>query len=460
MWISEGFLHGDTNDLEKLGQDCYKELIYRNLIEPDAGYADERVSSMHDVVRSFAQNLARDEALVVSFRDEITKGALKSQKFLRLSVETNHDEFGWKIIQGQKSLRTLIVIGELKINPGDSLINFSNLRTLHIQDTNYTASLVESLHQLKHLRYIFVYCSDIARLLRNIGKLKLLQHLEIMFENYVKLPDCIVKLGQLRFLNIPVTSIPRRFSRLTNLRNLFMFPAQADGDWCSLQELGPLTQLQELSLKNLENVPATSLATKARLGEKSHLSYLRLECSSRLGEDGLVEDKNGVSEEEQRRTEEVLDELTPPLCLENIDIVGYFGQRLLRWMTSRAASAYERLTIVTVEDLACCTQLPDSLCQLPCLNVFQVARAPVIKRVGPEFVTMQPSSSQRRHGHAFPRLKAMNLLGMVEREEWEWDQQLNNVPAMPALEELMVHNCKLRCLPPGLSSQAMALTSM
>uniref|UniRef100_A0A0E0J5I8 Uncharacterized protein n=1 Tax=Oryza nivara TaxID=4536 RepID=A0A0E0J5I8_ORYNI len=459
-FIREGFLHGDTNDLEKLGQDCYKELIYRNLIEPDAGYADERVSSMHDVVRSFAQNLARDEALVVSFRDEITKGALKSQKFLRLFVETNHDEFGWKIIQGQKSLRTLIVIGELKINPGDSLINFSNLRTLHIQDTNCTASLVESLHQLKHLRYIFVYCSDIARLLRNIGKLKLLQHLEIMSENYVKLPDCIVKLGQLRFLNIPVTSIPRRFSRLTNLRNLFMFPAQADGDWCSLQELGPLTQLQELSLKNLENVPATSLATKARLGEKSHLSYLRLECSSRLGEDGLVEDENGVSEEEQRRTEEVLDELTPPLCLENIDIVGYFGQRLPRWMTSRAASAYERLTIVTVEDLACCTRLPDSLCQLPCLNVFQVARAPVIKRVGPEFVTMQPSSSQRRHGHAFPRLKAMNLLGMVEWEEWEWDQQLNNVPAMPALEELMVHNYKLRSLPPGLSSQAMALTSM
>uniref|UniRef100_A0A0E0BMF0 R13L1/DRL21-like LRR repeat region domain-containing protein n=1 Tax=Oryza glumipatula TaxID=40148 RepID=A0A0E0BMF0_9ORYZ len=320
-FIREGFLHGDTDDLEKLGQDCYKELIYRNLIEPDAGYADERVSSMHDVVRSFAQNLARDEALVVSFRDEISKGALKSQKFLRLSVETNHDEFGWKIIQGQKSLRTLIVIGELKINPGDSLINFSNLRTLHIQDTNCTASLVESLHQLKHL---------------------------------------------------------------------------------SLQEIGPLTQLQELSLKNLENVPATSLATKARLGEKSHLSYLRLECSSRLGEDGLVEDENGVSEEEQRRTEEVLDELTPPLCLENIDIFGYFGQRLPRWMTSRAASAYERLTIVTVEDLACCTQLPDSLCQLPCLNVFQVARAP----------------------------------------------------------ELMVHNCKLRCLPPGLSSQAMALTSM
>lgn len=35
MWISEGFLHGDTDDLEKLGERYYQELIYRNLIEPD-----------------------------------------------------------------------------------------------------------------------------------------------------------------------------------------------------------------------------------------------------------------------------------------------------------------------------------------------------------------------------------------------------------------------------------------
>ncbi|KAF0896923.1 hypothetical protein E2562_030772 [Oryza meyeriana var. granulata] len=220
-------------------------------------------------------------------------------------------------------------------------------------------------------------------------------------------------------------------------------------DSICLQELGPLSQLRVLGLSKLENVPDVSFATEARLGEKSHL---------RLGENGLVEDQEGVSKEEQRRIEEVFDELTPPLSLEHIEIRGYFGERLPRWMMSRRAGTYERLMIVMMADLACCTQLPDGLCQLPCLHFFQVDRAPAIKRVGPEFLTVHPSSSQRRHAHAFPRLKTMQLR-MEEWEEWEWEQ-LNNVQAMPALEELALDNCKLRRLPPGLSSQATALTSM
>ncbi|XP_015697779.2 uncharacterized protein LOC102705118 [Oryza brachyantha] len=356
MWVSEGFLHGDTDDLEKLGEACYKELIDRNLIEPDTDYAG----------------------------------------------------------------------------------------------------------QLKHLRYIFIKCRDIARLLRNISKLKLLQYLEIVSENSVKLPDSIVKLGQLRHLYLPgitINGMPRRFSELTNLRHLYRFPSQADSDWCSLQELGPLAQLRELSLINLENVPATSLATKARLVEKSHLSFLGLYCSSRLDDDGLVVDE-GVPKEEERLIEEVLDELTPPLCLESISITGYFGERLPRWMMSRAAGAYDRLSIVMMNDLAYCTQLPDGLCRLPSLLYFSVSGAPAIKRVGPEFLIIQPSSSQRHHANAFPRLKDMKLLRMVEWEEWEWDQQLNIVQTMPALEKLMLKKCKLKCIPSGLSSQATALRIM
>uniref|UniRef100_A0A0E0BME7 Disease resistance R13L4/SHOC-2-like LRR domain-containing protein n=1 Tax=Oryza glumipatula TaxID=40148 RepID=A0A0E0BME7_9ORYZ len=414
------------------------------------------------------QDFIRDEAFVVSTLDERGKGALKTQKFLRLSIETNdlqsNDEFEWRLIQGQGSLRTLIVIGELKINHGDSLINFSRLRILHIEDANCTAfSLVGSLHQLKHLRYIFLECNDIARQLQNIGKLKLLQYLEIISENLVRLPNSIVKLGQLRHLELLGTSIsgiPRGFCGLTNLRYLYGFPAQADGGWCSLQELGPHAQLRELKLSNLENVPAISLAAKARLSEKSHLSYLRLDCSNRLGEDGLVEDEEGVSEEEQRRIEEVFDELTPPLCVENIEICGYFGEQLPRWMVSRATGAYERLMIVMIKNLACCTQLPDGLCWLPSLQYFEVTRAPAIKRVGPEFVTMHASSIQLQHAHPFRRLKEMRLIKMVEWEEWEWDQQITTVQAMPELGELRLKSCKLRHLPPGLSSQATALTSM
>ncbi|VAI94405.1 unnamed protein product [Triticum turgidum subsp. durum] len=54
MWMSEGFIHGNSSDLEELGKNYYKELISRNLIELDKSYAHIWVCSMHDVVRSFA----------------------------------------------------------------------------------------------------------------------------------------------------------------------------------------------------------------------------------------------------------------------------------------------------------------------------------------------------------------------------------------------------------------------
>ncbi|KAF7076947.1 hypothetical protein CFC21_081545 [Triticum aestivum] len=65
MWIGEGYVHGDPEKMEELGFDYHKELILRNLIEPDTSYSGQYVCQMHDVVRSFAQFVTRDEALVV-----------------------------------------------------------------------------------------------------------------------------------------------------------------------------------------------------------------------------------------------------------------------------------------------------------------------------------------------------------------------------------------------------------
>ncbi|EEC78849.1 hypothetical protein OsI_19178 [Oryza sativa Indica Group] len=151
-------------------------------------------------------------------------------------------------------------------------------------------------------------------IIKKCGGLPLaVKYLEIEFENLVRLPNSLVKLGRLRhpslvklgrlrhldLLGVSINGIPRQFCGLTNLRYLCGFPAQADGEWCSLQELGPLAQLRRLSLRKLDNVPAPSLATEARLGEvASYVLSLRLDCSSRLGEDGLVKDEKSVSEEE------------------------------------------------------------------------------------------------------------------------------------------------------------------
>uniref|UniRef100_A0A8I6Z274 Uncharacterized protein n=1 Tax=Hordeum vulgare subsp. vulgare TaxID=112509 RepID=A0A8I6Z274_HORVV len=456
MWMSEGFINGNSSDLEELGKNYYKELIYRNIIELDKSYPHIWVCSMHDVVRSFAQYMSKHEALVAQDGDNDILTKLSSQKFLRLSIETNRSQsrdLDWTSLQAQQSVRTLISTIQIKMNPGDSLVTFSSLRVLYIQAAD-VAALVESLHQLKHLRYLALLDTDISVLPRNIGKMKLLQFLDLRgCTKLVNLPASIVMLSQLQFLYIPdiIHMIPRGFCGLTGIRKLIGFPGHMDDDCCSLDELGPLYQLKNLFLNKLENISAASFAANARLGEKMHLIELFLWCTSRLGDDGLIKENQGVSEEEQRRIENVFNELCPPPSVEIINIKGYFGWQLPSWMmsTSMVPVNLNTLTILFFSDLACCTQLPNGLCQLPYLQLLQVNRAPCIKRIGAGFLKDAASP--------FPTLNKMNLVGMVEWEVWEWEEK---VQAMPRLEKLQLVNCKLRHVPPGLTSNTRALKQL
>uniref|UniRef100_A0A8R7QJN9 Disease resistance protein RGA3 n=2 Tax=Triticum urartu TaxID=4572 RepID=A0A8R7QJN9_TRIUA len=383
MWISEGFLHGSLDDLEELGSKYYKELILRNLIEPNTKYVDQCVCNMHDVVRLFAQFVARDEALVSHSGETNIASKLSAHGFLRLSVESKASEsegLDWSSLQAQKTLRALISVGCINIKPGDSLVHFPSLRILHINSAHVVA-LLESLHELKHLRYLSLENTDISSLPDSIGKMKFLQYISLRgCKQFVELPHSFVKLGQLRYLNFVATSIkgiPRWFCALTNLRAVFGFPAQVDGDWCSLEELGPLSQLKHLQLHGLENITSSS-AAKAKLGDKVNLTSLTLNCGSILGDDGLIKEEDGVSEEEQQQIEKVFDELCPPSRLEYVAIKGYFGRRPPRWMMSSSVVPLIGLRILFIVDLACCTKLPDGLCQLPCLELIQIDRAPGI----------------------------------------------------------------------------------
>jgi len=198
------------------------------------------------------------------------------------------------------------------------------------------------------------------------------------------------------------------------------------------------------------------LQKKARIGDKVWLSRLCLECTSRIKHDGqLIKDDEGIPEEQQQQIEEVFNELQPPSSLESLEISGYFGQRLPRWMMSTTVMPLGSLRILLMDDLTCCTELPNGLCQLPCLGILQIVHAPAIKRVGPEF--LQPNHHCHNHskvGVSFPRLSTLNFNSLVEWVEWEWELQ---VKAMAILEELKLFKCKLRCVPVGLAFNARAL---
>ncbi|XP_066336757.1 putative disease resistance protein RGA1 [Miscanthus floridulus] len=458
MWISEGFVHGTLRDLEEIGREYYDQLIQRNLIEPDKRYLDQLVWNMHDIVRSFAHNMLGDEALI-AHNSKIGIDKLKSQKFFRLSLQSKGSEqhdLEWCSLQTQTSLRTLILFGNIKIKPGDSFVSLSSLRTLHLDSVNIDA-IAESLYQLKHLRYLSIQNCKTSKLPEDIGKLKFLQYISLSgCQSLANLPSSIGVLQDLRFLRLDrknVSVIPREFSGLTSLRKLYGFPAHMDCDHCSLEELGPLSQLTDLHICFLENVASSSSAILAKLGEKYHLRYLSLCCTSRLGDDGvLVKEEEGISEKDKWQIEEVFDELCPPLGLEHLNVEGYFGQRLPRWMMPTAVAPLRSLRILMMNDLACCTELPSGLSQLPCLEILQIVRAPAIKRVGLEF--LQPSNHV---GVAFPRLHDLIFVRFVEWEEWVWEEQ---VKAMPILERLKLNMCKLSHMPPGLAFHAKALKEL
>jgi hypothetical protein len=93
------------------------------------------------------------------------------------------------------------------------------------------------------------------------------------------------------------------------------------------------------------------------------------------------------------------------------------------------------------------------------LEFLDIMDAPTIKCIGPQF---QVSSSLAAGASAaisapFPKLRELFLDGLLEWEEWEWNdcEEHRNVEttiAMPCLEKLQINNCMLSYIPPGLAS--------
>ncbi|CAL4918465.1 unnamed protein product [Urochloa decumbens] len=245
MWIGEGFVRDDTGPQlpEDLGIEYYKELISRNLLENDTQFLDQSGWIMHDVVRSFAQYVIKDEGLLVSEGKSLTS-SISNLKHRRLSVSKK--EVDCASLKKQKSLRALMLFGTTRVELKFLLNKFSYLRVLHLQDAD-VAELPESVCYLRHLRYLGLEGTGITTIPRGIGNLKFLQHMALSrCENLMQLPDSIVKLQHLMSLDIrgtKISSIVRGFGNLQNLVQLWGFPTNLQDNIngrCSLGELGRL----------------------------------------------------------------------------------------------------------------------------------------------------------------------------------------------------------------------------
>ncbi|KAL6637113.1 hypothetical protein ACP70R_024685 [Stipagrostis hirtigluma subsp. patula] len=437
LWIAEGCMQKISSKLpDDLGLQYYKELVSRNLSEPDKGSYGLSACTMHDVVRSFAQYIAKDEGLLLNEEPSVNR-ILSTLKLRRLSIST-------KSVEWDASLRTLMLFGCTSVELKDLLKNLSCLRVL-------------SLHR--------VDLAELPKVYKSFPTSK--QH-----------PKATeVEVNQ--HLLHGITSVPRGFGKLDDLIYMLGFPTNSEDSidgWCSLEELGPLSKLKHLYINALEKTPSTSVAASAKLSSKHHLERLELMFTSKLGDNGEVEDN--INKEEHERIEEVLANLCPPTCIQQLDMKGYYGRGLPKWMRTMATfGSLRRLDLV---DYACCAQLPKGLGQLPFLDFFWVNRALSVQCIGQDLLLpsfggdddgkgkipvttstridgRQPHHISRTAAVAFPKLTKLGFVGMLGWTQWDWEEQ---VAAMPVLESLAIDNCKLHHLPPGLARRAGRLTRL
>ncbi|CAL5088318.1 unnamed protein product [Urochloa decumbens] len=456
MWIAEGFVQDDgtLTLLEDKGNEYYKELVMRNLLDPDDQYYDQSGCTMHDLLRSFANYLAKDEALVLTQGQSLCNMKIKP-KLRRLSIAS--ENVLPSTFNNQKQLRALMLLRSTTVQLDKFLHDLPRLRVLHLGGVNLT-TLPPSLSDLKHLRYLELSGTMIKTMPDSIGDLKYLQYIGLInCINLFSLPRSIVRLHKLRALHIMgtnVNEIPKGIGKLENLVELtgFLTHNSDTAGWNSLEELGHLSQLSLLYLSNLEKACTSSVAKKANLQGKHHLRYLSLECTTRIGNGNQIKD---ITKEEKHQIEDVFEELCPPPCLEHLSLVGFFGQRLPKWMSS-GKTALKNLRALKLEDCTNCEQLP-ALGHLPSLDFLQIKHAPSVMRIGHEFLcsnTIQMNEQTR----LFPRLEKLGFDRLDGWEEWIWDKELEQ--AMPNIVSLKIIKCKLKSLPPGLVHQTRALKEL
>nr|XP_029123315.1 putative disease resistance protein RGA3 [Elaeis guineensis] len=209
-WVAEGFVRRTQGDtiMEDLAEDFYRELIGRNLLQPYDQFG--RLSDvagnyckMHDLLRSLAHFLIRDESIFLGDHEQ-SPNTNPLSKLRRLSMVNTGERLEVPDeIKQQKCLRSFLVWNSYETKMVENEL-FKKLRFLRVMDLGGTRleNLPDSAGDLLHLRYLNVSKTEIKELPESIGCLVNLQILNFAHcRSLHTLPKAITKLCNLRCLS-------------------------------------------------------------------------------------------------------------------------------------------------------------------------------------------------------------------------------------------------------------------
>nr|UBY07434.1 NBS-LRR disease resistance protein [Dasypyrum villosum] len=306
-WLAEGFIQCDNKEtrLFEIGESYFNELMNRSLIQPAKINREGTVvtCSIHDMVLDLICSLSSEENFISILDNGNWHAPNLQRKFRRLSLHNikakvqNHQFDSTSL----SKMRTFVVFSPVTCDWLPSLSSFQFLRVLDLGNSGSRKSSsginLKFVGNLIHLRYLGLKDVDVHELPEDIGKLQLLQILDIQGTRIKELPASFVQLRNLICLYVDAgVKLPKGMENLTSLEvlhnvNLTLSPH-------IVKELSNLTEVRELklycdsedvdlinmdilieSLGNLQNLQVLYVNFCARLTDCMRESWLPLHAS-------------------------------------------------------------------------------------------------------------------------------------------------------------------------------------
>ncbi|XP_052113407.1 putative disease resistance protein RGA1 [Arachis duranensis] len=445
LWMAQGFIASDENEMEREGWKYIKQLLDRNIFEEfnqdsHGCFKCKLESGMSDLIHFLAKN--ESHRVLIDYMKEARVAddtTILRHCTLIIAAQSSLPE----PIANAKKLRTLMILSEYFFSDPTTLARvLSHLKVVRALDLSscLIKELPSNIGELLLLRYLDLsFNRDLKKLPKAICGLLHLQTLNLNgCDRLQKLPKGIGNLIKLRHLEILWTTslsyLPKGVANLTLLRTLsrFIGSSVAGSKACNLGDLKELNLIQgSITIDGLGGETCVDEASKACLKNKKDLLGLEL-CFSSVGS-------------EINHDEGVLNALEAPPELQCLEIFFYRGQLLPDWMKT-----LRNLRHLVLAHWSKCSILP-SLGHLLSLESLEIRYMPNVKIVGSDFLGLSPDNAVSCDQVsssivAFPRLQKLCFEIMNGWEDWSGNGSHANI--MPLLSALSIENCpKLRTLP-------------
>ncbi|KAF6992103.1 hypothetical protein CFC21_009130 [Triticum aestivum] len=267
-WIAEGFIATQWGSLDQVAENCFNDLVNRNMIQPVYGNYDTSVKycRVHDMVLDLIISLSDEENFATVLNGRVCNSF--PNKIRRLSMQSSgkeHKGAVGAITETKIHVRSLTIFWQVEQMP--HLVDFHALRVLDLGDCKWLENKhVKHIASSRQLRYLRIGTSKITELPCEIGKL---QHLETLDLRYCyslpRLPSTVAQLRKLvrLFVNrnpcytypclqvLKIQSgfgkVPRGMTSLENLMKLCIEVMEFDKE--DLQVLMGMPSLAHLELE-------------------------------------------------------------------------------------------------------------------------------------------------------------------------------------------------------------------